>query len=304
MLQRDPRVPEDDPMSTTSGGGGRRQGPTLRAQWLGQQLRELRDQAGFTLRQAADYLERDPSTVSRFESGEYPIRRADLLALLDFYGVSDKRRRDLLLALREEVWQRGWWDGYAEEFDRRFIDLVWLESRAREIRSFDNTTLPGLLQIREYATAVIEAADFDIAPELLERGVELRMARQGVLSGDNPPHLRVILDEALLRRLVGGPAVLRAQLDHLVQCAQRPNIEIRVLPFSAGAHASPYGAFQLITLDDPYPDVAYAETLTGGVYVEMPLAERFVRAYDRLEEMALGALESAELISTAAEGLR
>jgi transcriptional regulator with XRE-family HTH domain len=291
-------------MSTTSGGGGRRQGPTLRAQWLGQQLRELRDQAGFTLRQAADYLERDPSTVSRFESGEYPIRRADLLALLDFYGVSDKRRRDLLLALREEVWQRGWWDGYAEEFDRRFIDLVWLESRAREIRSFDNTTLPGLLQIREYATAVIEAADFDIAPELLERGVELRMARQGVLSGDNPPHLRVILDEALLRRLVGGPAVLRAQLDHLVQCAQRPNIEIRVLPFSAGAHASPYGAFQLITLDDPYPDVAYAETLTGGVYVEMPLAERFVRAYDRLEEMALGALESAELISTAAEGLR
>jgi hypothetical protein len=232
------------------------------------------------------------------------VRRADLIALLDFYAVSDGRRRDALLTLREEVWRKGWWDGFAEEVDRRFIDYVWLESRACEIHTFDNTLLLGLLQTRDYARAAIEAAEFDGPGDLVDRGVELRMARQGVLVGDDPPRLMSIIDEAVLRRLVGGTAVTRAQLHHLAECAQRPNIDIRVLPFRAGAHASPAGAFRILTLTDPYPNVAYTETLAGAVYVEAPDVQRFVQAYDRLQASASGRDESIELISALAKELR
>jgi transcriptional regulator with XRE-family HTH domain len=281
-----------------------KQGPTLRAQWLGQQLKDLREQAGYTLRQAAEFLERDPSTVSRFESAEYPVRRADLMALLDFYTVLDKHRREALLTLREDVWRKGWWDRYAEEVDRRFIDYVWLESRAREIHTFDNTLLLGLLQTRDYARAVIAAADFDANPEQVDRWVELRMTRQGILASDDPPRLVSIIDEAVLRRVVGGPEVARAQLRHLAECTRRSNVDIRVLPFSAGAHASPAGAFRILSLQDPYPDVAYAETLAGAVYVEAPDVKPFVQAYDRLYQVSLDPKKSAELISASAKELQ
>ncbi len=283
-----------------------RQGPTLRAQWLGQQIKDLREGAGITLKQAAEYLERDPSTVSRFESAEYPIRRADLLAMLDFYGVSDQRRREGLLGLREEVWQKGWWDGFADAVDRRFIDYVWLESRAHAIHSFDDTLLPGLLQTRKYAEAAIRAADPDpdLGNEQVKRLVELRIMRQQVLTSDTPTQLYAIIDEALLRRMVHSPGAMREQLEHLGACASRSNIEIRVLPFKAGAHASPAGAFKVFTMAEPYPSVAYTETLAGAIYVEAPGAERFVQAYDRLQSATLAPEESAEMISAAAEEMK
>ncbi|QOC94985.1 XRE family transcriptional regulator [Micromonospora craniellae] len=278
-----------------------RPGPTLRAQWLGQQIKELREAAGITLKQAGEYLERDPSTVSRFESAEYPIRRADLLALLDFYSVSDQRRREGLLNLREEVWQKGWWDGFADAVDRRFIDYVWLESRAQAIHSFDDTLLPGLLQTNRYAEAAIRAADPDLADEQVKRAVELRIKRQQVLTGDSPTQLHAILDEALLLRTVHSPETMRDQLRHLGDCAQKPNVEIRVLPFRVDAHASPAGAFKVFTLVEPYPDVAYTETLGGAIFVETPGAERFVQTYDRLQRVTLSPEESAERISAAAK---
>ncbi|MDG4797190.1 helix-turn-helix transcriptional regulator [Micromonospora sp. WMMD1082] len=268
---------------------------------MGQQIKEIREGAGITLKQAGEYLERDPSTVSRFESAEYPIRRADLLALLDFYSVSDQRRRAGLLTLREEVWQKGWWDGFADAVDRRFIDYVWLESRAQAIHSFDGTLLPGLLQTSPYAEAAIRAADPDLGDEQVMRAVELRIMRQQVLTGDEPTQLHAILDEALLLRTALKPEAMRDQLRHLSECAHRPNIEIRVLPFKAGAHASPAGAFKVFTMVEPYPDVAYTETLGGAIYVETPGAERFVQTYDRLQRVTLTPEESAERISAATE---
>ncbi|MBT8227475.1 MAG: helix-turn-helix domain-containing protein [Dactylosporangium sp.] len=282
---------------------GTRQGPTLRAQWLGQQLKELRERAGFTLRQTADFLERDPSTISRIESAEYPVRRADLMALLDFYPVSDRQRRDALLALREDIWRKGWWDGYAEDVDHRLIDYVWLESRARAIHTFDNTLLPGLLQTREYAREAIVAADFDASTDQIERWVELRMARQGILNGEKPPQLLSAIDEGVLRRIVGGTKITQAQLRRLAGCAEQPNVEIRVLPFQAGAHTSPIGTFRILVMPEPYPDVAYAETLTGAVYVESPHVERLAQAYARLRDAALGPDESIELILALAKEL-
>ena len=277
--------------------------PTLRAQWLAQSLRELRDANGMTLARAADFLQRNASTVSRFESGEYPIRRPDLMALLDLYGVSDRRKRDGLLRLSEEVWQKGWWDGYEPDVERQFVDYIWLESRATAIRSFDCLVLPGLLQTREYAEAVITAADWEAEPAQIARWVQLRMDRQAVLHREAPPRFTAITDEFALSREIGGPDVLRGQLDHLLVTAKLPHVDLRVLPASLGAHASPGGGFLVFTTAEPDLDVGYAETLGGAVYVEPPDSERFVRVYDRLLDSALGPVESAELIRAIGEDL-
>ncbi|MEV4379132.1 helix-turn-helix transcriptional regulator [Streptosporangium sp. NPDC049644] len=276
---------------------------TLRSQWLGQQLRELREANDLLLKDVAEYLQRDPGTVSRFESGGYPIRRPDLLALLDLYGVADGRRRESLMKLSQEVWQKGWWDGYANEVAGAFVDYVWLESRAAEIRTFDNTLLPGLLHTSQYARAAITAAEYDAKSEQIDRWVELRMTRQGILERENPPRFSAIIDEAILRREVGGAGCLSAQLRHLAGLIAEPNVEIRVLPFSAGAHASPTGAFRIFSMEKPFPEIGYAETPKGAIYVESPDTQRFMQAYDELRELALTPEESAELISVTAEEL-
>ncbi len=276
---------------------GKKPGPTLRAQWLGQQLRELREEADMTLRDAGEYLQRNPSMVSRFESAETPIRRGDVTALLDLYGVADTQRRAGLLKLSQDVWQKGWWEGYADDVAGWFMDYVWLENRAREIRSFDDTLILGLLQTKDYARAAITAADPEATEEQVDRWVELRTMRQHVLRGEDPPTLRAILDESLLHRMVGGRAVMRAQLARLLEATGQPHIEIRVLPLRGGAHASPTGTFKLLTMPDPYPEVAYTETLAGAIYVESPETERFIAAYDLLWEASLPTDQSAELIS-------
>ncbi|MGH3864665.1 MAG: helix-turn-helix domain-containing protein [Pseudonocardiaceae bacterium] len=276
---------------------------TLRSQWLGQRLRELRDTAGMTLAQAGEYLQRDASTVSRFESGEYPIRRPDLMALLDLYVVSDRRKRDGLLRLAEEVWQKGWWDGYEPDVERQFVDFVWLESRATAIRSFDPLVVPGLLQTREYAEAMITATAWEAEPAQIARWVQLRMARQAVLHREAPPQLSVIIDEFALRREIGGPGVLRDQLAHLLTTAELPQVDLRVLPANLGAHAGPSGYFLVFTIAEPDLDVGYVETLGGAIYVEPPNSERFVRVYNRLLNSALGPAESAKLIRAIGEDL-
>ncbi len=264
----------------------------------------LRESAGLTLQQAAEFLQRNAATVSRFESGEYPIRRPDLMALLDLYGVSERRRRDGLLRLSEDVWQKGWWDGYAADVERQFVDYVWLESRALAIRAFDCILLPGLLQTRDYAQAVISAAEWEAGPEQVGRWVQLRMDRQAVLHSAEPPRVSVIVDELVLRREVGGPGVLADQLTHLLACAELPHLDLRVLPASLGTHASLSGGFLVFSTAEPDLEVGYAETMGGAVYVEPPDSERFVRVYDRLLDSALWPAESTEFVRAIREDLR
>jgi transcriptional regulator with XRE-family HTH domain len=280
-----------------------KQKPTLRAQWLGQSLRELRDANGMTLARAGEFLQRNAATVSRFESGEYPIRRPDLMALLDLYGVHERRKRDGLLRLSEDVWQKGWWDGYEPDVERQFVDFVWLESRATEIRSFDPLLVTGLLQTREYAEAVISAAEWEAEPAQIARWVQLRMDRQAVLRQETPPRFTAIIDEFVLRRDIGGPDVRGSQLAHLLATAELPHVDLRVLPASIGAHAGHKGLFQVFTIAEPDMDVGYAEAVGGAVYVEPPDSERFVRVYDRLLDSALGPAESAQLIRAIGEDL-
>jgi len=280
-------------------------GPTLRAQWLGQQLRALRESAGMTLKQAGEYLQRDGSMVSRFETAEYPIRRGDVLALLDLYGVSEERTRDGLIRLSEDVWRKGWWDAYANTVDRRYIDLLWLDARAERLRTYGAMLVPGLLQTREYAGTLIRNMATADTPEVqIGKMIELRMTRQQMLGGDAPISFAAVVDESVLRRVIGGSEVLRGQLTKLLEVTERPNVEVRVLPLRRGAHAGLDGSFWLYEMLDPYPDVTYVDTLAGALYVEEDAAvDRFRQAYDQLSAMALGGEESAALIAAAEKEL-
>lgn len=165
------------------------------------------------------------------------------------------------------------------------------------------TVITGLLQTREYAESVITAADWEAEPAHVARWVQLRMDRQVVLHREAPPRLRVIIDEFVLRRQIGGPEVLRNQLAHLLATAELPHVDLRVLPASIGAHAGHSGYFLVFTIAEPDMDVGFAETVGGAVYVEPPDSERFVRVYDRLLDSALGPAESAQLIRAIGEDL-
>ncbi len=278
---------------------------TLRAWWLGQQLKELREANGLTVRDAGAYLQRSSGTISRFESADYPIRRGDVLALLDLYGVSDEPRRRNLIRLGEEVWQKGWWDGYADAVDQRFIDYPWLESRATKLRAYETMLVTGLLQTRDYAQVLIEDTNGATAgSDQIAQWVNFRMERQQVLDQEEPLQVELVLDESVLRRVIGEPDTMRAQLTHLVESARRPNIEIRVLPLRPHHKAGLEGSFKLFTMPEPYPEVGYVDTPAGAVYVETPDTDRFATMYDRLWDITLEADESAELISAAAEELQ
>lgn len=283
-----------------SGATGRRI-PTLRAQLLGKRLRELRESAKLTLKQVGDYLQREIGTLSRMESGILPIRVADVMALLNLYGVEDQALRDGLERLSRDIWRKGWWDGYDSDSMGVMIDHAWIEARAEEISSYDAMVIPGLLQTREYAESTIKGSDRNASADEIARWLEFRMNRQRVLTQDRPPRLMAILDEAVLRRMIGGPQVMLPQLRRILDLAERPAVTIRVLPSRATTHASPEGPFTLFTMPDPYLKIAYVEMRGGAVYVESPKVEGFVRAYTYLQEAALTPEESAALISSIAE---
>ncbi|MEU0520234.1 helix-turn-helix transcriptional regulator [Streptosporangium sp. NPDC006007] len=278
---------------------GARRGPTLRAQWLGKHLKEFRESAKLTLKQAGDYLQRDAATISRLESGVIPARVSDVLALLNLYDVGDQKVRDGLEQLSRDIWRKGWWDGYADDSLGGMLDHAWLETRAKGIHSYEAMVIPGLLQTRDYAREVITAGGMGAPAEQIERWVEFRMTRQRVLDAESVPNLEVVLDEAVLHRVIGGPKVMRAQLEHLSEAMMRPNVTVRVLPFAAGAHASLEGSFTIFDMSEPYSDVTYVETRGGAVYTEAEGAEGFARAYDSLQSAARTLDESATVIRSA-----
>lgn len=270
---------------------------TLRSQWLGQQLRELREAADMKLSDAGEFIRRDQSQVSRFERGTYPIRGHDVEALLNLYGVNDKKRRETMCAMADEAWRTDWWQGYTDEVVGELIDYVWLESRATGICEFAIIAIPGLLQTSDYARALIRAGDPDESEDVTERWVELRLKRQTILARASAPTYSMVIDEGALRRTVGSPKTHATQLRYLLDRAQA-NIEVRVLPFSAGAHASPDGSFSIFTLDDPYPEAVFVESPAGALYLEPPKTDRFIAMYDRVKNQAHDPTRSARLIES------
>ncbi|MQA25270.1 MAG: helix-turn-helix domain-containing protein [Micromonosporaceae bacterium] len=276
--------------------------PTLRSQWLGQQLRLLREEAGLTLKEVGQYVQRDPSSVSRMEAGVHPARLPDVLAYLDIAGVEDPTRREELKQMGRDIWQKGWWTGYAEDVAASLIDRVWLENRARAIRSY-HLVIPGLLQTHDYAEAVIRAEDPDASDALVARFLEVRMRRQQILDREDPLGLHVVLDEMALRRPSSSQEILRDQLGHLIEVVGQANVEIRVLPVDAESHPGLRGPFELFEMPEPYTEVGYVEGQAGEIFVEGAKADRLRRKYDGLCAFALDRDASAALITKAAEDL-
>lgn len=278
--------------------------PTVRRRRLGIELRRLREFAGRTIEEVAEQLECSPSKVSRIETGRVPVRARDVREMLEFYGASVEDR-DSLIALSRQSQQKGWWHDYNDVLPEWFQIFVGLEGEATKIDNYSIMFVPGLLQTQEYTRAVINASLLEPTIDEVEQLLALRKTRQTLFTRERPPRYWSVVDEAVLRRMVGGPQVMREQLRHMVDLAQASNINIQVLPFDAGAHPSMMGGFVLFGFAEPTdPRVVYLEELTSSLYQEKTEhVDKYERALEQLRAAALSPNDSVALISAVAKEL-
>src|SRR5690606_38353095 len=233
-------------------------GPTVRRILLGAQLRRLRERNGITREAAGWEIRASESKISRMELGRVGFKERDVSDLLTLYGVTDTEERTALLALARQANAPGWWHRYGDVLPHWFQSYLDLEAAATMIRTYEVQFVPGLLQTAGYARAVIRIGHSGARAEEIERRVEVRMARQRVLHRENPPQLWAVIDEAVLRRPMGGHKVMREQVLHLLEATKMPNVRIQVVPFHAGGHAAAGGAFTLLRFpEQDLPDVVY-----------------------------------------------
>jgi transcriptional regulator with XRE-family HTH domain len=265
---------------------------------LGAQLRRLREARRITLEEAANVIRASASKMSRLETGRVGFKDRDIIDLLTFYGVSDPQQRGTLRDLARNASTQGWWHDYSDILPTWFQAYVALEEAAIGIRAYEIQFVPGLLQTEEYARAVALLGHPSPQAEDIERRVGLRMARQAVLSRAGPPHLWAVLDEAVLRRPVGRPGVMRAQLKHLLEAAERSNVTIQVIPFQVGGHAAAGGPFSILRFAEPdLPDVVYLEQLTSALYLDKrETVDHYLAVMERLCLEAAPAAASAKVI--------
>jgi transcriptional regulator with XRE-family HTH domain len=280
-------------------------GPTVRRRRLGTELRRLRDASGYKLEEVAAELGVAPSTLSRIETGKAPTKSVYLSQMLDMYGVSEPAQRQVLVDMAREGHRKGWWAAYDDVLPSGFDIYVGLEAETAAIRSYEISVVHGLLQTADYARAVLREMFPRHTAQQIDRLVDLRIERQHRLDDAPPLELWAILDEAVVQRAVGGPAIMRRQLNHLVAEADRPGMTMQVLPFSCGAHAAHQGPFSILAFPDRSDsEVAFVESVAGYIYLEK---DRDVRArseaFDRLRAAALSPGASADLISQVARDL-
>jgi Domain of unknown function (DUF5753)/Helix-turn-helix domain len=244
-------------------------GPTVLRLLLGRQLRRLREASDVSRERAGWEIRASESKISRMELGRVGFKERDVDDLLTLYGVADPDERSALLSAARQANAPGWWHRYNDVQPKWFETYLGLEAAAALIRTYEVQFVPGLLQTVEYARAVITLGHSAASDEEIDRRVALRMTRQQVLSRADAPHLWVVVDESALRRPMGGPEVMRAQLAALVKAAAQPKITIQVLPFRAGGHAAAGGAFTLLRFpDQDLRDLVYMEQLTGALYID------------------------------------
>ncbi len=268
--------------------------PTIRRRELGTLLRTLRQEQGLTVEQVAEHMLCSPSKVSRMETGQRGVTRRDIRDLCELYGVSDEETVRRLTNLAREGKEQGWWQSYNLDF----ANYVGLEEAAVSLSFYMPMLIPGLLQIPGYVRALHEADMQNYTPERVEEAVEVRLRRQRILTRNPPLQLAVVLDEAVLHRAVGGPAVMGQQLESLIEAAQLSNVTIQVIPYSAGAHPAMDSLFEILDFGDTAPRVVYVEGLMGYIYVDRAQdISRYMQVFDRLQAMALTSQESISLIA-------
>ena len=272
--------------------------PTVRRRELGALLRKLRTEKGLTVEQAAERLLFSMSKLSRMETGLGVATARDIRDLCALYGVTDEAERDRMLNLAVEGRQPGWWQSYELS---QFADYVGLETDAISVKDYQSILMPGLLQTPDYARAVNEAVIPQPDPERLSEQTEVRLRRQDRLTQDPPLRFWVVLDEAALHRVIGGPAVMKAQLEHLVEISRLPNVTLQVISYSAGAHPAMDSTFNILEFAGSVPSVVYVEGLVGWIYMKRPREiERYTEVFERLCDIALPPHESVELIKETA----
>ncbi|MCQ4207875.1 helix-turn-helix domain-containing protein [Streptomyces longispororuber] len=276
-------------------------GPAVRRRKLGSELRALRVQAGLTSGEAARLVGWHQSKVSRIETGRSGVKPSDVLLLLDAFDTQDPQLRELVVALAgaEDAGGHHWWHAYRGLLPPSYRDFISLESQACQIRTLETSVVPGLLQTPEYARAVTRSVLDGMSERHIEALVEVRLARQSVLQADPPLQLSVVLDEAVLRRDVGGPGVRQRQLAHLAEAAEMPHVRIQVLPFSAGGHIGLTGPFVVFSFPNTTDlDVVVLDHLTSSLYLERKEdLKAYTDAFDALALHALSPEKSLEFIA-------
>jgi transcriptional regulator with XRE-family HTH domain len=265
------------------------------------ELKRLRETTGMTQEEVAGQLDWHPTKIMRIETGRTAPHPNDVRVMLGLYGVSDSEVVAGLLKLAKDARQRGWWYSYKDVLVSRFELFLGLESEADTIRDFELTMIPGLLQTPEYARELMRGLmTFDAAE--IERRVELRMTRQKILVRPDAPQLWAILDEAAIHRVVGGPVVMQAQLQHLADTAAAGTITVQVLPYGAGPHPGQAGPFIILGFAElAEPEVVYMETVGGNLYVDKPEEVRlFTTVFDQLRAVALSPVQSAAMLQALA----
>jgi transcriptional regulator with XRE-family HTH domain len=279
-----------------------RANPTVLRRQLGAELRRLRELAGHTAAHVADELGWSESKLSRIETAQSTIRNADLERLLAVYGPTEQER-SRMLALAGQSRQRAWWEAYGDSLPNAYEAYIGFEAEATAIFTYQCQVVPGLLQTAEYAHAVNQVEHPD-EPDLVNQRVSVRMARQAVLTREPAPRFWAILDEAVLRRSVGGPDVMRRQLTRLAEAAELSMITIQVLPFDAGAHRGWAGSFVVLEFagSTEHP-LAYCEGMTGGVIRSKPEEMRqYWMSFESLKSASLSEPDSIDFIRAVARG--
>ncbi len=269
--------------------------PTVLRILLGTQLRRLRESRGISAQEAAKAIRGSESKISRIELGRNAVREVDIADLLNLYGITDVAEREQLLVLASQANQQGWWHRYQDVLPAWFQSYLGLEESAESIRSFDAQFVPGLLQTEDYAAAVIQLGAY--SPEDTHRMVYLRKERQRRFTSGGL-RLRAVIDEMALRRPVGTPALMRGQLQHLLDISNRPALTIQVCPFRTGASYAAPGSFSILQFaTEDLPDVVYVEQLTSALYLDKRAdVGRYTDAMDQIAATSTTPEQTTDLI--------
>jgi transcriptional regulator with XRE-family HTH domain len=273
-------------------------GPTVLRILLGSQLRMLREVKGITREEAGYAIRASGSKISRMELGRVSFKERDVTDLLKLYGV-DEDETVTLVALAVQANTPGWWHKYGDVLPDWFQVYVGLEEAASLIRLYEVQFVPGLLQTADYARAVVRLGQPGAAPEEIERRISLRMGRQELLTKPGGPRLWAIVDEAALRRPIGGKEVMRAQLEQLILATEEPQVTLQVMPFRSGGHAAEAGAFTIMRFPEPdLPDVVYLEQLTSALYLDKrDDVEKYTEVMERLSVESESPERSVDILS-------
>ncbi|MBZ4319274.1 helix-turn-helix domain-containing protein [Streptomyces huiliensis] len=273
---------------------------TARRRRLGTILREAREAAGVTATDAAQAIHTDNTKISRIETGRHRVTRLELETLFALYDVADVKMRKWLIALAAEGNQRTWWRGHSSRLNADFKELLTHESDAARITAFQSQLVPGLLQTRDYATAVIRDVSSHLSDADVDFFVDLRLARQNVLRRNNPPQYLALLQEGAIRQQIGGPTVLADQLRHLLAVNREPELTIQVVPFYQYGWTAVQGSFTVFSYPKPLDlDVVHIPYLGGSLYLEDDeVVRKSWRTIARLKAAALSTAQSAELMES------